>query len=105
MHVRHVHCTPVSSQVCLSPEPRLVPHHDHVDASPSYAIVGGLVFLELSLPLVEAGLFEAAVTEPSASGYVLSRLGAKRKTPDEAVLLRATHHAQIPVRCLRSVHH
>ena len=36
------------SRVRLVPEPRLVPFHDSVDASPNYVIVGGLVFLQVS---------------------------------------------------------
>lgn len=77
-----------SGQLQLVPEPRLVPYHDRVDASAEYVIVGGLVFLELSLPLVDAGFFET-MSEPMASGYILSRIGARRKQPDQSIVILA----------------
>jgi len=81
----HLH----TASVELVPEPRLVPYHDHVDASPSYVIVGGLVFLELSLPLVDQGLFET-LSEPMSTGAILSKIGARRQVQDEAVILLAS---------------
>jgi len=75
--------------VALVEEPRLVPFHDGVDASPSYVIVGGLVFLELSLPLVDAGLLDM-MTDPIIAGDIVRKLGARRKDADESVVLLAS---------------
>jgi hypothetical protein len=79
----------VSVSVEVAAEPRLVPLHDQVDASPSYVIVGGLVFLELSLPLMDAGLFDAIV-EPVLTGRLLSKLGSRRTEEGERVVLVAS---------------
>jgi hypothetical protein len=75
--------------VRLAAEPRLVPLHDGVDASPSYVIVGGLVFLELSLPLVDAGLFDG-LADPLATGRLLAKIGSARKIADESVVVLAS---------------
>ena len=78
-----------SVRVPLVAEPRLVAFHDSVDATPSYVIVGGLVFLELSIPLIDAGLFDN-VWDPSSSGAILTQLQAKRTQPDETIVLLAS---------------
>lgn len=57
----------VTGQVRLVPEPRLVPYHHQVDAFPSYVIVGGLVFVALTLPLVEEGHLEVMPSHPQFS--------------------------------------
>ena len=78
-----------SKTVRLVAEPRLVPFHDGVDASPSYVIVGGLVFLQLSLPLVDAGMLDY-LSDPISTGDLVRKLGARRKEPEECVVLLAS---------------
>jgi len=51
-------------------------------------IVGGLVFLELSMPLIAAGLFDH-VPDSSSSGRILTHLQAKRKRAEERIVLLA----------------
>ena len=67
----------------------LVIGRSQVDASPSYVIVGGLVFLELSLPLIDAGLFET-IADPTSTGCMLTKVGGRRRLADEKVLLLAS---------------
>jgi len=56
--------------------------------SSSQVIVGGLVFLELSMPLIAAGLFDH-VPDSSSSGRILTHLQAKRKRAEERIVLLA----------------
>ena len=77
---------PLSGSVRLVAEPRLVPFHHQVDASPSYVIIGGLVFVALSLPLVEEGHFEA-IADAHTAGLMLAKLGDFMQAPGQQVII------------------
>ena len=76
----------VSGAVRLVAEPRLVPFHHQVDAAPSYVIVGGLVFVALSLPLVEEGHLDA-IADPHTAGLMLAKLGHFMMKPGQQVVI------------------
>mmetsp|Transcript_17893 Transcript_17893/g.44918 ORF Transcript_17893/g.44918 Transcript_17893/m.44918 type:complete len:270 (+) Transcript_17893:39-848(+) len=76
----------LSGQVRLVAEPRLVPFHHQVDASPSYVIIGGLVFVALTLPLIEEGHLEA-IADAHTAGLMLAKLGNFMQLPEQQVVI------------------
>ena len=85
------HGRPSKVKVALVPEPRAVAFHDGVDASPSYVIVGGLVFLELSLPLIQSGFMDTlSEREAQAAGRLIAKIGEPRKQAGERLIVLAS---------------
>eukprot|EP00434_Breviolum_minutum_P026746 symbB.v1.2.023640.t1/scaffold2178.1/size86794/3 len=72
-------------QLLASPVPKLVPRRAGVDAIPSYLVVGGLVFMRLSLPWLLSRYSEVRKVPPDLQ----AKLWEHKDDPDEEVIVLA----------------